>query len=125
MTRRAERECFNPVQHSREALVSMKLKGKVALITGGTEGMGFATAEAFLREGAKVAITGRSKAKGSKAIAKLSKLGTVEFVQGDVSKAKDAKRMVDTTVRKFGGIDILFNNAGIYMEKFAEDTTEE
>ncbi|OGS44312.1 MAG: hypothetical protein A3K76_06870 [Euryarchaeota archaeon RBG_13_57_23] len=103
----------------------MKLKGKVALITGGTEGMGFATAEAFLREGAKVAITGRSKAKGSKAIAKLSKLGKVEFVQGDVSKAKDAKKMVDTTVRKFGRIDILFNNAGIYMEKLAEDTTEE
>jgi len=106
-------------------LIPMKLKGKVALITGGSEGMGYATAEAMLREGAKVVITGRSKEKGSRAIAKLRKLGEVVFVQGDVSNAKDARKMVDGTVKQFGRIDILFNNAGIYMEKLAEDTTEE
>lgn len=106
-------------------MVTMKLKGRVALITGGTEGMGFATAQLFLREGAKVVITGRSKAKSTKALIKLKKLGKVMFVQGDVSKAKDAKKMVDETVKRFGRIDILFNNAGIYMEKLAEDTTEE
>jgi NAD(P)-dependent dehydrogenase (short-subunit alcohol dehydrogenase family) len=103
----------------------MKLKGKVALITGGTEGMGFATAELFLREGANVVITGRSRDKGERALIALRKIGRAEFVRGDVSKDTDAKRMIETTVKLFGRIDILFNNAGIYLEKFAEDTTEE
>lgn len=103
----------------------MKLKGKVALITGGTEGMGFATAHRFLVEGAKVVISGRSKQKGARALSRLKSCGEIAFVQGDVSKAKDAKKMVDFTVRKFRRIDILFNNAGIYMEKLAEDTSEE
>lgn len=103
----------------------MKLKGKVALITGGTEGMGFVTAKLFLREGAKVVITGRSKEKGGKALRALRKLGEAEFVQGDVSKSTDAKRMVETTVKGFGRIDILFNNAGVYLEKLAEDMTED
>lgn len=102
----------------------MKLKGKVALITGGTEGMGFSTAALFLDEGAKVVVTGRSKEKGAKALKELRAHGAVVFVRGDVSKAADAKRMVDTAVRKFGRIDILFNNAGVYLEKLAEDTTE-
>lgn len=103
----------------------MKLKGKVALITGGTEGMGFATAELFLREGAKVVITGRSRDKGERALIALRGIGRAEFVRGDVSKDSDAKRMIETAVKLFGRIDILFNNAGIYLEKFAEDTTEE
>ncbi|MCX6658079.1 MAG: SDR family NAD(P)-dependent oxidoreductase, partial [Euryarchaeota archaeon] len=102
----------------------MKLRGRVALITGGTEGMGFATAELFLEEGAKVVITGRSEEKGRRALRKLSKLGAVEFVRGDVSRSADARRMVDRTVRWFGRLDILFNNAGVYLERFAEDTTE-
>lgn len=102
----------------------MKLKGKVALVTGGTEGMGYATAELFLSEGARVVITGRSGEKGRKALAKLKRKGEVLFVGGDVSVAKDAKRMVDETVKSFGRLDILFNNAGVYLEKLAEDTTE-
>jgi NAD(P)-dependent dehydrogenase (short-subunit alcohol dehydrogenase family) len=103
----------------------MKLKDKTALITGGSDGMGFATAELFLSEGANVAITGRSSERGKKALASLKRLGPVIFVQGDVSKASDAKRMVERTIRRFGRIDILFNNAGVYLEKLAEDTTEE
>jgi len=87
--------------------------------------MGFATAELFLREGAKVVITGRSKDKGDHAQAKLRKFGPVLFVRGDVSKEPDAKRMVASTVKRFGRVDILFNNAGVYLEKLAEDTTEE
>jgi len=87
--------------------------------------MGFATAELFLREGAKVVITGRSKDKGDHAQAKLRKFGPVLFVRGDVSKEPDAKRMVASTVKMFGRVDILFNNAGVYLEKLAEDTTEE
>jgi len=103
----------------------MKLKGKVALITGGSQGMGYATAELFLKEGAKVMITGRSRDKGEKAIKKLRKLGQVKFVSGDVAVDADAKRMVDATVQSFGRIDILFNNAGVYLEREAEDTSED
>lgn len=103
----------------------MKLKGKVALITGGSEGIGYATAQRFLLEGAKVVITGRSKEKGTKAAKGLRKLGEVEFIQGDVSKSSDAKKMVDRTIAKFGRLDILFNNAGIFIGGLAEEMTEE
>jgi NAD(P)-dependent dehydrogenase (short-subunit alcohol dehydrogenase family) len=104
---------------------AMKLRGKVALITGGTEGMGYATAKLFLEEGAKVVVTGRSKEKGIKALSRLRKLGDAEFIQGDVSNSSDARRMVDGTAAMFGSIDILFNNAGVFVQRLAEDMTEE
>jgi len=101
-----------------------RLDGKVALITGGTEGIGFATARLFLQEGASVMITGRSVEKGGRALKSLRSLGPVSFVRGDVSKDRDAKRMVDRTIAKYGRIDVLFNNAGVYIEKRAEDMSE-
>lgn len=103
----------------------MKLNGKVALITGGSEGIGFATAKKFLAEGAKVVITGRSKDKGVKAVKELRRLGEAEFIQGDVSKASNARKMVDGTVSRFGRLDVLFNNAGIFIGGLAEEMTEE
>jgi len=105
----------------------MMLKDKVALVTGGSSGIGLAIAERFLQEGAKVMIVSRSKQKCESTVENLKKKGQVHvaFVQGDVSKADDAQRMVDTTVKRFGQIDILVNNAGIYMEKRVENTTEE
>jgi NAD(P)-dependent dehydrogenase (short-subunit alcohol dehydrogenase family) len=103
----------------------MKLSGRVALITGGTEGIGYATASLFLREGAKVTISGRSSEKGEKAMSELRKLGEVLFVEGDVSKATDASRMVESTVSEFGRLDVVFNNAGVFFERTAEQTTEE
>ena len=103
----------------------MKLKGRVALITGGSEGMGYAVAELFLREGAMVVITGRSAEKGALALENLQALGRIEFVRGDVSRDDDVVRMIDRTVQSFGKLDIVFNNAGVFLEKTAEETTEE
>lgn len=103
----------------------MRLKGKAALVTGGTEGIGYACAKLFLEEGAGVAVVGRSQDKGRRAVESLSGLGDVVFVQGDVSRLEDARRIVDETVARFGRLDILFNNAGVYIEKTVEDMTEE
>lgn len=103
------------------------LKDKVAHITGGSSGIGLAIAERFIREGAKVMISGRSEQNGHKAENYLKKIneGAIAFVQGDVSKSEDVTRIIDETVKRYGRIDILVNNAGIFLEKRAEDTTEE
>lgn len=104
----------------------MRLYGKVALITGGTRGIGYATALLLLKEGGKVTVSGRSERNGSEAIDNLREEGfkDVVFVQGDVSKSADAKRMVETTVKHFGQLDVLVNNAGIWIEGTAEKMTE-
>ena len=103
-----------------------KLNGKVALITGGTRGIGYATALLLCREGAKVAITGRSERQGREAIGKLKKEGFKDafFIQGDVSKSPDAERMIQVTVKQFGQLDILVNNAGIYIVGTVETASE-
>jgi NAD(P)-dependent dehydrogenase (short-subunit alcohol dehydrogenase family) len=90
-----------------------RLKGKVALVTGGGQGIGAAIAKLFISEGAKVVITGRRKAV-LKAFADTQPEGTISCVQGDITVVDDAKRMVADTAA-FGGdrIDILVNNAGI------------
>jgi 3-hydroxybutyrate dehydrogenase len=89
------------------------LDGRVALITGGTRGIGRAIAEAFLREGANVVITGRSEAKGAQALAEIG-LGPdrVRFVAGDVKDRASCENAVDETVKHFGRIDIAVPNAG-------------
>ncbi|MBQ2752664.1 MAG: SDR family oxidoreductase [Firmicutes bacterium] len=92
----------------------MKLKDKVAIITGGTAGIGAATAIRFVQEGAKVVITGRSAEKAEKTLKELEALGgEAVYVQADVSKEADIDKVVETTVEKFGKIDIVFNNAGM------------
>ena len=104
----------------------LKLSGKVALITGGTTGIGYATALLFLQNGAKVAITGRVKETGEGAIRKLKRQGFKEclFIQGDVSKPADAKKMVDVALGQYGKLDVLFNNAGIWVSGAVEKTSE-
>lgn len=89
-----------------------ELDGRVACITGGTRGIGRATAEAFLREGAQVVINGRSAEKGEQAIAEMNGGDNVHFIAGDVMKREDCEALVEGTVERYGTIDILFANAG-------------
>jgi NAD(P)-dependent dehydrogenase (short-subunit alcohol dehydrogenase family) len=88
-----------------------RLKGKIALITGGTSGLGLATAKLFVAEGAHVIITGRRQAELDKAVAELGH-NTIG-VQGDISKLADLDRLFDTIQKKTSRIDILFANAGL------------
>ncbi|MHB8218092.1 MAG: SDR family NAD(P)-dependent oxidoreductase [Candidatus Sulfotelmatobacter sp.] len=104
----------------------MRLKNKIALITGGTSGIGEATAEVFAREGAKVAITGRNEARGNSVAEKIEQEGgKALFIQTDVRKAAECRIAVDETLRAFGGLDILFNNAGVFYPHTILDCTEE
>jgi NAD(P)-dependent dehydrogenase (short-subunit alcohol dehydrogenase family) len=105
----------------------MMLKNKVVLITGGSSGIGMAIAERFLKEGAKIVITGRSKERCDNAQKQLKAIvaDAVVSVTGDVSKWGDVQKMVARTIKQFGRIDILINNAGIYLEKRIEETTED
>jgi NAD(P)-dependent dehydrogenase (short-subunit alcohol dehydrogenase family) len=91
----------------------MRLKGKTALITGGGEGIGKATALLFCKEGAKVGITGRKKEKLDEVVREAEGKGEIVAFPGDVSKEGDVKRTVDEFIKRFKKIDILFNNAGV------------
>jgi len=90
------------------------LQGKVAIITGGTSGIGRDTAVLFAEAGAKVVVAGRREAEGNETVDLIRKAGGVGlFVQTDVSKARDIEALVRTSVEKFGRVDTAFNNAGI------------
>ena len=99
----------------------MRLKDKVALITGGTSGIGRATAELFAAEGAQVAITGRRAELGQAVAAQINGL----YLPADHRRAEDCQNSVQQTISAFGRIDILFNNAGIVVSGTAETTTEQ
>jgi NAD(P)-dependent dehydrogenase (short-subunit alcohol dehydrogenase family) len=104
----------------------MRLSGKVALVTGGTSGIGEATAKLFAREGARVAITGRRVELGEAAVAQIKRSGgEAIFIAADVSRAGDCRRSIDEAIAAFGCIDILFNNAGIVTQGTLEETSEE
>jgi len=90
----------------------MKLAGKVAAITGGTAGMGRGIAEAFLAEGAKVALFARNPDKGAKVLEELGAGENAIFVAGDVMSQQDLESFVDQAKAHFGTLDILVNNAG-------------
>lgn len=102
------------------------LRGKVALITGGASGIGMATAILFAGEGAAVAVVDRNEADG-RSVAKRIRhnRGRAIFVRADVTQASDCEEAVRQTIRAFGRLDILFNNAGIIRRASILDTTEE
>jgi NAD(P)-dependent dehydrogenase (short-subunit alcohol dehydrogenase family) len=104
----------------------MRLHNKSALITGGTSGIGQATALLFAREGAQVAITGRNEQRGHAVTAAiLESGGRAIFIRTDVRKAAECERAVNETVKAFGRLDILFNNAGVYYPHDAIECSEE
>ncbi len=93
--------------------MALGLENKVALVTGGTSGIGRDTALAFAKAGAKVVIAGRREAEGNQTVEMLRAAGgDGVFVKADVSKASDVDTLVQKAVEKFGRLDIAFNNAG-------------
>jgi 3-oxoacyl-[acyl-carrier protein] reductase len=104
-----------------------KLKGKVAVVTGASKGIGAAIAKALAAEGASVVVNyASSKAGADAVVADISKAGgTAIAVGGDVSKAADAQSIVDAAVKQFGRLDVLVNNSGVYEFAPVEAITEE
>jgi NAD(P)-dependent dehydrogenase (short-subunit alcohol dehydrogenase family) len=92
-----------------------RLSNQVAIVTGGSRGIGYAIAEAYLRAGALIAICARDEVRLREAATRLSRLGEVLAIPCDVSVLERVVRMVEETTDRFGRIDILVNNAGIGM----------
>ncbi|WP_094605221.1 Dihydroanticapsin 7-dehydrogenase [Sporomusa silvacetica DSM 10669] len=102
------------------------LFNKVAVITGGTSGIGLSTAKLFLSNGAKVVIVGRDSTKGHAAKQSLAAISnTIDYVQGDVSHPADCVNIIEQATTIFGKLDILVNSAGIYQENLISDVSEE
>jgi NAD(P)-dependent dehydrogenase (short-subunit alcohol dehydrogenase family) len=101
------------------------LTGKVAIVTGAGQGIGRASAVAFAREGARVVVANRTPETGEET-ARLARAerGEAFFVPTDVSQPDQVRRLVDAAVSCFGGLDILFNNAGIGCDKPLVDLPE-
>lgn len=105
----------------------MKLKDKVAIVTGSTSGMGRATAELFAKEGAKVVVTGRDEKRAKEVVDGIkAQGGEAMYVIVDASKTEDNKILVDKTMEAYGTVDILFNNAGMLsMSSFMDVSLDE
>ena len=106
----------------------MRLKDKVAIITGGSRGIGFATAEAFLKEGATVILTASSQASADKAVARLQEKYPEAVVAGispDLSSLESVRESFREATAKYGCVDILVNNAGVSESTPFTEYTEE
>jgi 3-oxoacyl-[acyl-carrier protein] reductase len=102
-----------------------RLAGRVAIVTGGSRGIGRGIAELFAREGARIVIVGRDAASGEAAVAAIVRAGGgAVFVAGDIALAETSARMVTAAVERFGRLDILCHNAGIFPEARLDAMTE-
>lgn len=101
-------------------------KGLVAVISGGTSGIGLATARSLAADGARVFVLGRDKARGGAAEAELKELGKASYVQCDVTQSASCKEAAEAVAKavKGAGVDILVNSAGVYAEQRLENVTE-
>jgi len=107
-------------------MLGNQLHGRTALITGGAGGIGRATALLFAREGAAVSIVDLSEEAGIEVAREISVAGSrAIFARADVTCAADCRRVVDRTVQEFGGVHVLFNNAGIIRRASVVETSEE
>jgi NAD(P)-dependent dehydrogenase (short-subunit alcohol dehydrogenase family) len=101
-------------------------ENKVALVTGGTSGIGKATALAFANAGAKVVLTGRREKEGTEVVAEIKKRGgTASFFKADFGQDSDVRAAVDLVVTAYGRLDIAFNNAGVEAKAPLHEVTEE
>jgi meso-butanediol dehydrogenase / (S,S)-butanediol dehydrogenase / diacetyl reductase len=101
-----------------------KLEGKVVLITGGTSGIGEATARLFANEGASVAFTGRRVEKGRRVKAEIiASGGKALYIKADHTRERDCQKAVQTVIERFDRLDVLFNNAGVVLHGNAEQTS--
>lgn len=99
--------------------------GRAVLVTGGTKGIGRGIARVFLQAGARVAISARDPQAGAAAVAELGSAGgEVEFIAADVGDAGSVERMVAATVERFGGLDVLCANAGVFPKADLREMTE-
>lgn len=103
----------------------MRLDGKVTLVTGGGAGIGRGIAERFLEAGSAVVLFDLNGPAVRQAAAELAAKGQVFAIEGDVARDQDAAAAIDTTVQRFGGLDVLVNNAGIEVDGAADELTVE
>jgi NAD(P)-dependent dehydrogenase (short-subunit alcohol dehydrogenase family) len=104
----------------------LRLAGKVAIVTGSGSGIGRATAQLFSKEGAKVTVLDRDKAAGEETVALIRAAGgDAAFSMADVSKSSDLQKAVETTVERYGKLNVLVNNAAIQVLAKLVDTSEE
>jgi NAD(P)-dependent dehydrogenase (short-subunit alcohol dehydrogenase family) len=104
----------------------LSLTGKNAIVTGGSRGLGEATVHRLAQAGAKVLFTGRGADALRRVEEQITATGaTAMGVQADIGNLGDSKRVVDSALERFGGVDILVNNAALYTPSFALDTSEE
>lgn len=103
----------------------MKLKGKVAIITGASHGIGKATALEFIKQGAKVVLCDIDIIYGKRVVEQIKHLGyNAVFLKCDVTKRKDIQKIVDKTIETYGKIDVLVNSAGLFIQKPIEEVKE-
>ena len=105
--------------------MELGLKGKVAIVTGASRGIGFATADRLLSEGAKVAICARDRGRLDEAEQQLSKRGEVLAMIADTSQPAARAAFVDAVLERFGRVDMLVNNAGTHVRATVDDMTDE
>ena len=104
-----------------------EMRGKVALVTGGTSGIGLATAQGFAREGATVVVTSRNEARAQEALKTFAKDAAVSWIGGDTSDGKSVERLIGEIRKRHGRLDYAFNNAGVpqYSTPLVEQTDED
>lgn len=98
-----------------------ELASKVAIVTGGTSGIGLGLAKGFVGAGARVALIGRDEARGKKALEALSAADAAVYIKADISVGEQCQHMVEEVEKHFGHVDILINNAGMNIRHHAQD----